>query len=268
MSSAVVSATVAGDEGDEYVWEFATQVEAERGPLTLVEFGAFTQVGDEWVLSTISGKPFSANDFTESYNCPNAELAPGAPVVDRKNWSRRKQLTSSRTVWYYIGRDADGNLVRGEAEVEQRGTLIPPDSTAPKRAASGGMLSKLGRMFGANEADDLLRFDGVYRAKFIPMQSNDNKFCYLRLLPDNLVLFAVSADNPSTMVSWFNLQARMATVGSYKLKGDAIQVEIPVEGGSLLFNGSVAKNRLLLNSKRFSNLPTHRDEFLFMGWRP
>lgn len=265
---AIVPAAITGADGDEFIWEFATQVEALDKELCIVEFGAFTQVGDEWVSCTITGKPFSASDFADWYQCPEARLKPGTPAIDRKNWSRRKQLTSARVVWYYIGRDGDGNLVRGEAEVEQRGSLIPPDSTAPKRAPSGGVLSKLSRMFSANEAEDWLRFDGVYRAKYLPMHPDDNKFCYLRLLPDNMLLFGVSADPPSSLTSWFNLKSRMATVGSYKLKGDSIQLEVPIENGSLVFNGSVAKNRLLLNSRRFSDLPTHRDEFLFMGWRP
>src|SRR5579859_434278 len=56
-----------------------------------------------------------------------------------KNWNRSKVLRSIRSIWYYIGQDHEGQLFRGEAEIDLRGTLVPPHSTAPTTKSPGGL---------------------------------------------------------------------------------------------------------------------------------
>lgn len=137
-------AAVRGSEAEyPYRWEFSTAVEALHGELTIVEFGAFGLVNGRWRFSNAGGEPFSGQQFAEWYSCPGGALRPGMRAADPKNWSRSKLLRSSRCIWYYIGKDADGKLFRGEAELEERGTLVPPDSEGLPAKPTGGLVSRM-----------------------------------------------------------------------------------------------------------------------------
>jgi hypothetical protein len=235
--------------------------------LNIVEFGAFNLSNGNWRFSTISGKPFSTKEFAEWYSCTDGVLKPGKPATDPNNWNRGPVLRSSRCIWYYLGKDAQGKLFRGEAEIEHRGTLVPPHSTAPTTKAPSG-LSAVTRMFGKASAESLLRFDGVYRAKQQPKNDADPQYCYLRLYPDKTALYTVSAENPSNLAISFNTQSGNVPQGNYKLSGDTLRIEFRATNVTLAFSGTIDRNRLVLDSNRSSNRPAVRDEFLFMGWLP
>jgi hypothetical protein len=262
-----VSAVMGKDEGQPFAWEYSTTVEARHAELNIVEFGAFVLSNGNWRFATAAGRPFSAQEFAEWYSCTDGVLKPGKPAADPKNWSRRKILRSSRCIWYYIGKDAEGKLFRGEAELEERGTLVPPHSEAPATKGPGSLAS-VARMFGKASAESLLRFDGLYRAKLQPKNDADLNYCYLRLYSDKTALYNTSAQNPSELTKWFNVKSGKVAQGDYKLSGDTIRIEIRATNITLVFSGTVDKNRLLLDSKRFTNSPAVRDEFLFMGWWP
>jgi hypothetical protein len=250
-----------------FTWEYSTTVEALHAELNIVEFGAFHLSNDNWRFSNTGGQPFSAQQFAEWYSCTEGILKPGKSATDPKNWYRNKALRSSRCIWYYIGKDAEGKLFRGEAEIEQRGTLVPPNSTAPATKAPAG-LAAVGRLFGKGGDESLLRFDGVYRVKHQPRNDADQKYCYLRLYPDKTALYTTSAENPSELTKSFNVKSGNVPRGDYTLSGDTIRIEIRATNATLAFSGRVDRNRLVLESKRFSNSPALRDEFLFMGWLP
>ena len=117
-------------------------------------------------------------------------------------------------------------------------------------------------------SESLLRFDGVYRAKLQPRKDEDQNYCYLRLYADKTALYTTSAENPSELAKSFNVKSGNVPQGPYKLNGDTIRIEFPAVNMTVVFSGTVDKNRLVLDSKRFSNSPAVRDEFLFMGWWP
>lgn len=109
-----------------FTWVFSTTVEAIERPLRVIEFGCFSELGDEWHFSTATGRPFNGGEFAEWYSCPDAELRPGEPAKDPKNWSAAQQLSADRMLWYYIALDEAGNAFRGEAVIEMAARLGPP----------------------------------------------------------------------------------------------------------------------------------------------
>ena len=262
-----VAAIMGRDKDQPFVWEYITTVEALHAQLNIVEFGAFNLSNGNWRFSNTDGQPFSTQQFAEWYSCTDGVLKPGKPAADQKNWDRGKVLRSSRCIWYFIGKDAEGKLFRGEAEIEQRGTLVPPHSEAPAVKAPGG-LAAVARVFGKAGAESLLRFDGVYRVKQQPRNDEDQKYCYLRLYSDKTALYTTSTENPSELTKSFNVKSGNVPQGDYKLSGNTIRIEIRAVNTTLVFSGTVDKNRMVLESKRFSDRPVVRDEFLFMGWRP
>jgi hypothetical protein len=262
-----VVAVMSRDKDQPFAWEYSTKVEAPHTELNIVEFGAFNLSNGSWRFSNTGGQPFSTQQFAEWYSCTDGILKPGEPATDPNNWSRSKVLRSSRGIWYYIGKDAAGKLFRGEAEIEQRGTLVPPHSAAPATKAPGG-LAAVARVFGKAGTESLLRFDGVYRAKQQPKNDADPAYCYLRLYSDKTALYTKSAEDPSELAKSFNVKSANVPRGDYKVSGDTIRIEIRAANATLVFSGTVDRNRLVLDSKRFSNSPAVRDEFLFMGWWP
>ena len=266
-SPGVVAATRGGSDGREFVWSFQTHVEATDTELSVVEFGAFRQIGAKWGPANGGERPFDPQQFAEHYGCTDGRLRPGQPASHPNNRHGSSQLCSSRQLWYFIGKDASGKLYRGEAEIELRGTLIAPDNEPIKPVKAGG-LAAIGRIFGGSKALDLLRFDGVYRVKQQPDDDCNSGHCYLRLYPDKTAVYIDSDEQPSQLSKWFNIQSPHVPTGYYSVKGDSIRIEIAAGHSSIVLTGTIDRNRLLLSFPRFANGPMRSDEFLFMGWRP
>jgi hypothetical protein len=107
-----------GRSGRRYTWQYNTNVKTKGDPITVEEFGAFTWHNDRWVFANYTGEPFSGADFAEWYSCPGAKLLPGKTFTDPTNWTGGDTLSSGKMKWYFIGRDANGNKVKGEGVVE------------------------------------------------------------------------------------------------------------------------------------------------------
>ncbi|MGE4073401.1 MAG: DUF1444 family protein [Lysobacterales bacterium] len=263
----VVAATRSPADGREFIWTFQTSVEAMDTELSIVEYGAFSQLRGKWGPANGGEAPFGPQQFAEGFGCSDGRLRPGQAFSHPKNSYRSSQLRSSRQLWYVIGKDAAGKLYRGEAEIELRGTLIAPDSEPLKPVKAGG-LAAIGRLFGGSKALDLLRFDGVYRVKQQPEDDSNSAHCYLRLYPDKTAIYIDSDEQPSELSKWFNIQSPHVPTGYYSVKGDSIRIEIAAGHTSIVLSGTIDRNRLQLSFPRFANGPMRNDEFLFMGWRP
>jgi len=86
--------------------------------MTIEQFGAFERVGNDWVFSTYTGKPFTPSDFVEWYSCPNTVLKAGQKYTDPSNWVGCDELVQGEYLWYFIARKSDGQRVQGHAIIE------------------------------------------------------------------------------------------------------------------------------------------------------
>ena len=114
-----VRAKVRGRSGRRYSWVYATSVRATTSPVRIEEFGSFEWQGGRWVFRTKTGKPFTAADFGDWYQCPGQMLPLEQTFTDPTNWSGADELRDGqKTRWYFIGVDPEGRRVKGEAVVE------------------------------------------------------------------------------------------------------------------------------------------------------
>jgi hypothetical protein len=116
-----------------YTWWYKTAVSATDTDVTIVEFGAFTWRDGKWVTTgTITGKPYTGEEFAEWYKCPKATIKKGKSYSDPTNWSSEAELKAGKTRWYFIGTDAKGNRVKGEAVVELKAEIDPKKPKDPE----------------------------------------------------------------------------------------------------------------------------------------
>lgn len=110
-------------------WQHSTTVSAMAGPVTIVEFGYFVERNGQWEFPYGVEVPYSytASDFAERYDCPNSELRSGRSYTDLLNRSVIDCVPEQVVRWYFIGLDAAGNRVKGEANVKLLAELDPSE---------------------------------------------------------------------------------------------------------------------------------------------
>jgi len=101
-------------------WEHSTTVSSMSGPLIMVEFGYFVQRNGQWEYPYGVEVPYAyvSRDFAEKYDCPDSKLLPGKSYTDVRNRSVIDCVPEQVVKWYFIGEDAKGNRVKGEASVQ------------------------------------------------------------------------------------------------------------------------------------------------------
>ncbi|WP_425399676.1 hypothetical protein [Aeoliella sp.] len=117
-------AVLGGRSGRKYTWPIRTTVSAINEDVTIIEFGAFVEWNGEWVFSTLTGEPFTPQDFAEWYSCEGASLSLGEDVTDPNNWGGGDKLMDSKAIWYFIGETKDGKRCYGEGEIVELGQLV------------------------------------------------------------------------------------------------------------------------------------------------
>jgi hypothetical protein len=124
--AALATPTGKSERRAKYTWWYKTTVAASDGDVTVVEFGAFVWQDGKWVRGgTFTGKPYSTDEFAEWYKCPKGVLRKGAPVADPTNWSSEPELRAGKMRWYFVGVDAKGKRVKGEAIIELKAEIDP-----------------------------------------------------------------------------------------------------------------------------------------------
>ena len=109
--------------GYRYTLVYETAVRSLGGPVRIEEFGSFDWQEDRWVFSNVTGEPFKAQQFAEWYSCPEATVTEIQTCADPSNWTGRSALVAGRMLWYFIGVDAQGRRVKGQAVAEQLAEL-------------------------------------------------------------------------------------------------------------------------------------------------
>lgn len=123
--TAMATLTGKSERRGKYTWWYKTTLSAIDSDVTIIEFGGFTWDGGKWVAGSLTGKPYTAKDFAEWYSCPMAVLKSGKTYSDPTNWSSDAELRSSKNRWYFIGIDAKGKRVKGEAVIELKAEIDP-----------------------------------------------------------------------------------------------------------------------------------------------
>jgi hypothetical protein len=124
----VALATLTGksDRRLKYTWWYKTTVSPTDGDVTIVEFGGFAWVDGKWVPGgTLGGKPYGTEEFAEWYKSPKGLLKKGESYSDPTNWSTDAELRAGKLRWYFIGVDAKGKKVKGEAVIELKAEIDP-----------------------------------------------------------------------------------------------------------------------------------------------
>jgi hypothetical protein len=106
------------DDTANYYWFHKTSVTSTNEDLEITEFGSYSWNSDHWEFSTVTGKPFTKEDFEDWYNCKNGILIKGKDYADKNNWYRNAELKKNRALWYYLGKNKKGEIFKGIAEIE------------------------------------------------------------------------------------------------------------------------------------------------------
>jgi hypothetical protein len=122
----------------QYTWWFKTSVSPTDSDVKLTEFGAYGWQDGRWVFANFTRKPFSSKDFADWYSCPDAALKKGTIYSDPKNWATSSVLRAGKARWYYVGLDANGRRVKGDAVIEEKGEVDPAKPGDSSADASGG----------------------------------------------------------------------------------------------------------------------------------
>lgn len=113
-----VEPTFTGPGGKE--WLHRTAVTSEVGPVTIVQYGYFLQNDGHWYLA-YGEEGFSGEDFAKRFGCPDATMRAGTTYTNEFTRSTPDRGPEQTARWYFIGVDAEGNRVKGEATVTLRG---------------------------------------------------------------------------------------------------------------------------------------------------
>ena len=113
-----VEATFFGPTGSHYSHQ--TTVSSTVGPVTIVEYGYLVERDGRWTNAIGIGiqDKYSAKDFAELFNCPDAKLDTGRAYTNEWNESVINNFPEQVGKWYFIGIDAQGHRVKGEANIK------------------------------------------------------------------------------------------------------------------------------------------------------
>jgi len=130
---ALATLTGKSERRAKYTWWYKTSVSATEGDVTIVEFGGFDWKDGKWINGgSFTGKPYRAAEFAEWYKCPKAVLKKGESYSDPTNWTSGAELRAVKTRWYFIGIDAKGQKVKGEAVIELKAEIDPKKPKDPE----------------------------------------------------------------------------------------------------------------------------------------
>jgi hypothetical protein len=108
-------------------WKHSTTVSSIVGPVTIIEFGYFVERNGQWEFPYGTEVPYTytSSDFAKMYDCPSSELKPGESYTDALSRSVMDCVPEQLARWYFIGVDAKGNRVKGEADVKLMAERAP-----------------------------------------------------------------------------------------------------------------------------------------------
>lgn len=107
-----------GQGSGHYSWEYETKV-TTHGTATLLEFGAFRWLEGRWRLTNAGGKLYRREQFAQWYSCELGILEADRVYKDSKSWLKTSALRSGRARWFFLASDSRGQIIKGDAIVEE-----------------------------------------------------------------------------------------------------------------------------------------------------
>ena len=104
-------------------WVHSTTVSSTVGPVKIVEYGFLLERNGRWTDETGIRSEYTAKEFAENFGCPDARLLPGKSYTNEWNRSISDNRPEQAGKWYFIGLDAEGNRVKGEANIKLVGNM-------------------------------------------------------------------------------------------------------------------------------------------------
>lgn len=96
-------------------WDHPLKIRALTEDVQILEYGVFFWDGSQWVDGTEEQKPYTAQGFTEVFECRDAVLRAGESYTS-DHFSNFSNVSTNDPVyyrWYFIGETKDGRC-RGE----------------------------------------------------------------------------------------------------------------------------------------------------------
>jgi hypothetical protein len=126
-----------------YAWRFKTTISPVDSDVKVTEFGGYQRLNGKWFFTNITQKPFTSKEFADWYSCPDALVKMGNLYSDPESWITSEVLGGAKLRWYYIGTDATGRRVRGDAVAETKAELDPAGAAGPSAEAPGRFLGRI-----------------------------------------------------------------------------------------------------------------------------
>lgn len=111
-----VEPSVFGPTGSQYAHQ--TTVQSTVGPVKIVEYGYLVEEDGHWTSAWNVQDKYSAKDFAELFGCPEAQVQTDQVYTNEWNQSGLNTGPEQMGKWYFIGEDAQGNRVKGEADIK------------------------------------------------------------------------------------------------------------------------------------------------------
>jgi len=94
---------------DKYYWKHATAILSQVSDITITEYGAYLYYNNTWNLR----KTYPLKELNKSFGTKKQMILQGQPYVWANNWRVGEQLFGGWALWYFIGKDKNGDTVCG-----------------------------------------------------------------------------------------------------------------------------------------------------------
>ncbi|MDI9310862.1 MAG: hypothetical protein QM535_11655 [Limnohabitans sp.] len=122
-------------------------------------------------------------------------------------------------------------------------------------------------VFGQENKSLILNFNGIYETKCNYANDDEGEKSFIRFFPNQKII-SVGTDCDATvsdLKTWFNLEKKDISIGSYKIKNDKIFFSTTSASGTVEYKGKITENGILkLNVKSLINGYRSREEYQFI----
>nr|WP_321247109.1 hypothetical protein [uncultured Psychroserpens sp.] len=94
---------------DNYYWKHTTVILCQDSEITITEYGAYLYYNNTWNLR----KSYPLKELDKNFGTKKQIMQQGQPYVWANNWRVGEKLFGGWAMWYFIGKDKNGNTICG-----------------------------------------------------------------------------------------------------------------------------------------------------------